>query len=127
MRSRTTVLIGLILFSFTACSQTEVTRTDETSERTAASNLEATDAMPEEDENPAIIEAGVRENIEGRNYEIVSIDIRANADRSEYRGPVMVIDPDSGDQVRVDCTVAEDVSGVPQLNCVDSRPEHRLQ
>lgn len=127
--NRFVTLLPLVAIIVAAgCNETEITRTD-TVESSAPDNDAETDPATgdtsgETDENLAIIEQGIRDSIEGRDMEIVDIEMQANEDRTVYTGYLDAIDRNTGESVRADCTVAADDAGVPQLQCTDPRPEY---
>ncbi|MGP1354291.1 MAG: hypothetical protein ACTS1Z_13300 [Parasphingopyxis sp.] len=77
----------------------------------------ATAAEESADRDRELVENAVRDAYEAEGAEVTAVTMELSPDGSRYIGNATIRDPDSGNEISVECRYTTDAGGTPRLNC----------
>ena len=83
----------------------------------SAEDTAATAAEESADRDRELVENAVRDAYEAEGAEVTAVTMELSPDGSRYIGNATIRDPDSGDEISVECRYTTDAGGTPRLNC----------
>ncbi|WP_299323328.1 hypothetical protein [Parasphingopyxis sp.] len=83
----------------------------------AAEEAAATAAEESAERDRALVENAVRDAYEAEGAEVTDVTMELAPDGARYIGNATIRDPESGNEITVECRYTTDAGGTPRLNC----------